>query len=388
MDDIREKIEKSLNGVECWVERHDYKGYEPFDGLTSFLQPLTFKSQLASQVLQQGIRRFPFNIRPMLGVVPLDSTKGRGYMAWGYLKRYKLTKDEKYKKKAFACLQWLDANKSPLYEQHSWGNHFVYASRGGFIPKYEPTIVWTGLIGQAFLEAYELFRIEKHREIIEEIAEWIIALPREVTDKGVCLSYTMIKQGSIHNSNMIGAAFLAGAGKVTGKKEYFDVAQQAMKYSCARQLSDGAWYYGEAPKFRWIDVFHTGYNLDSLKRYSDFAQDRSFEENLLRGYEYFMTRFFEKSGRVRYYFNKTKPTDIQCASQAIDTLSLFSDIDPGNGTLAASTAAWYVDNMQGKDGHFYFRKYGFGVYNKAAMIHWGQATMYKALAHLLSNLAE
>src|SRR5512137_656120 len=93
MTDTATRIEAGLDRVEAWVEKHEYRGYEPFDGLTSYLFPLTFHNQLACQVLQQVVRRFPINLRPILGVKPLDSTKGRGYMAWGYLKRYQRTGD-------------------------------------------------------------------------------------------------------------------------------------------------------------------------------------------------------------------------------------------------------------------------------------------------------
>jgi hypothetical protein len=383
MIDETTEIERSLGRLEAWVERNGYRGYEPFDGLTSYLFPLTFKNQFACQVLQQGVRRFPVNIRPLLGIRPLESTKGRGYMAWGYLKRYQTSGDERYKNKALACLDWLDQNKSPLYPQHSWGNHFVYASRGGFIRKHVSTIVWTGLIGQVFLDAYRLFGIDRHRAIIQSIADWIMALPKERTKTGLCLSYTMPEQGSIHNSNMIGAAFLAGAAKVLKNDACREIARQAMEYSCARQLADGAWYYGESPAYHWIDVFHTGYNLDSLKRYATFADDSLFESNLSKGFQYFLTRFFEPSGRVKYYFNKALPTDIQCASQAIDTLLLFSDLDPDLVPMAFRCARWSIRHMQDNDGHFYFRRYPLGIRNKAPMIHWGQATMHKALAHAL-----
>jgi hypothetical protein len=67
------------------VEDHDYKGYEPFDGLSSFLRPLTFGNLFLDCALIQIVRRNPVNIRPLLGIRPLDSTIGRGYMAWGYL---------------------------------------------------------------------------------------------------------------------------------------------------------------------------------------------------------------------------------------------------------------------------------------------------------------
>jgi hypothetical protein len=383
MIDRKQQIERSLDLVERWIEEHEYKGYEPFDGLTSYLYPLTFKNRLAGQVLQQGVRRFPVNLRPVLGIRPLDSTKGRGYIAWGYLKRYRLNKDQAYRDKALACLDWLDKNKSELYPQHSWGNHFVYASRSGFIGKHESTIVWTGLIGQVFLEAYELFQNPRHREIIGSIAEWIMALPRLRTNTGLCLSYVMSRQSSIHNSNMIGAAFLAGAARILQKNEYREIAHRAMEYSCAAQLPDGGWYYGEDPMFHWIDVFHTGYNLDSLRRYIRASNDPSLNGHLQRGFAYFQKNFFETSGQVRYYFDKTTPVDIQCASQAIDTLMHFSDYDPECLRMAEKSACWYAEHMQGKDGHFYFRRYPLGICNKVAMIHWGQATMHKALAHVL-----
>jgi hypothetical protein len=164
-------IEDSLDRLERWIDVHDFKGYEPFDGLTSFLLPLTLNSVTARQIFQQAVRRVPLNLRPFLGIKPLDSTKGRGYVAWGYLKRYRHTNDPTYRDKAFYCLDWLDRNKSPLYPQHSWGNHFTYASRSGDIPKHESTIVWTGLIGQVYLEAYALFGKPRHREIVESIAD-------------------------------------------------------------------------------------------------------------------------------------------------------------------------------------------------------------------------
>ncbi len=382
----KRKIEDSLNRVQRWIEDHDYRGFEPFDGLTSYLYPLTLGNKFLRQVLQQTIRRSPINLRPFLGVKPLDSTKGRGFIAWGHLKRAQITGAAEHKEKAMNCLDWLATNKSPLYKQHSWGNHFNYVSRGGYIWKGESTIVWTGLIGQVFLEAFFLWGEPRHREVIGSIRDWILSLPREKTVTGTCLSYVYKKKSSIHNSNMIGSAFLAGAGNLLGDSEALSVAHDAMEYSCSRQLSNGAWYYGDAPKFHWIDVFHTGYNLDSLRRYGEYSADESFSSHLKKGYVYFFDKFFEQSGRVKYYGHKAKPIDIQCAAQAIDTLALFSPDYPESIAKAYAAANWTIDHMQDPGGHFYFRTYSNGRSNKTPMIHWGQATMYKALAHLLSIL--
>jgi hypothetical protein len=43
--------------------------------------------------------------------------------------------------------------------------------------------------------------------------------------------------------------------------------------------------------------------------------------------------------------------------------------------------------MQDPDGHFYYRIYPGGIKAKTPMLHWAQATMYKALANLLLRLS-
>ena len=56
------------------------------------------------------------------------------------------------------------------------------------------------------------------------------------------------RQSSIHNSNAMGAAFLARLGQLTGNRAMLAAAQDAMLYTCSRQRTDGAWFYGEEPE--------------------------------------------------------------------------------------------------------------------------------------------
>lgn len=378
-------IENSLLKVEKWVENHDYKSYEPFDGLTSYLRPITFGSVIGERLLQQLVRQTPINLRPVLGVKPLESTKGRGYMAWGYLKRFNVIKRKEYMDKAEKCLDWLLKNKSPGFEKPSWGNHFDFTSRSGKLPKNEPIIVWTSLIGQVFLDAFEKTGDKRKLNIAEKICGWILDLPRELTDRGNCISYVAYTQSSIHNSNMLGAAMLARTARFNGNKNLKKVAKEAMEYSCSRQLQNGAWYYGEKENTRWIDNFHTGYNLDSLKCYIESTGDKSYEKQLKRGFNFYKKTFFESDGRPRYYDKRVYPVDIQCASQAIDTLAEFSDYDDEAIVLGRKVAKWTIENMQDEKGFFYYRQLP-GIKAKTPMLHWGQATMYKALAHLLEKI--
>ena len=161
------------------------------------------------RLLLQAVRQSPLNIRPMLGIKPLPSTKGRGYMAAGYLLMHGVTADADYRRKAVACLHWLQQHKSHKFAEYSWANHFDFASRAGRYPKDESIIVWTALIGQAFIDGYEASVAQEFLEVAESACRWIPESASGADHSGTCLSYHSLSQESIHNANMLGAALLA-----------------------------------------------------------------------------------------------------------------------------------------------------------------------------------
>lgn len=374
---------ESLKKLEDWVERNYYRGYEPFDGLSSFFRPLTFGSIFLDRLLLQLIRQSPVNLRPLFGVKPLDSTIARGYMAWGYCHMLQLTGDDSYQARIRDNLDWLIENKAPGYEEYTWGKHFDFASRTGLYRAFEPILIWSALIGMAFLEAYEILGEKKYLEVAESLSEWIVKLPRNETDRGFCFGYHMQdRDATIHNSSMYGAAVLARTAALGGRKEFLSPAGEAMLYSCSRQLDNGAWLYGEDRKNQWIDNFHTGYNLDALRCYQRYSGNIEFSEQLEKGLEFYKRTFFEDDGRPKYYHDRAYPIDSQAMAQGIDTLANFGDIDSESLQLAEKVANWAFRNMRNQDGTFYYRRYPLGIKAKTPMLHWGQATMYKALALL------
>lgn len=380
-----QRILDTADSVAEWVEHRHYRGYEPFDGLSSWMRPLAFGQPLPLRLLQQFVRQCPVNVRPILGVRPKDSTKGRGYMAWGYLTLYRVLQREELLSKATECLRWLERNKVPHFRHHSWANHFDFASRAGLYTSNDPIIVWTALIGQAFADAFEITGQDWFLDVARSVCDWIMELPRESTPQGDCLSYLADRQLSIHNANMLGAAILARVAKLTGQMQYAEVARSAVAYTCSRQREDGSWWYAEEAAYQWIDNFHTGYNLDSLKCFIVNTGAYEYEPHLTRGLAYYLANFVDDDGCPKYYHDRRYPVDIQCAAQCIETLAVFGEESEECLAAALKVANWTIDNMRASDGHFFYRRLPF-VAVRTPMLHWGQATMYRALCRLYATL--
>src|SRR5207248_6666966 len=124
---------------------------------------------------------------------------------------------------------------------------------------------------------------------------------------------------------------------------------------------------------------------ESLHCYIRYRQDGTFQKDLEKGYRFFVDTFFGQDGTPRYYDYKKRPIDIQCASQGIQTLVNLRELDPRSVDVAVKVARWTILNMQDREGYFYYRKYPF-ITNKTSTLHWGQATMFAALALLDQHL--
>src|SRR5271154_4836895 len=82
----RDQIFASIGRLYDWLENNDYKGWDTFDGLDSYARPLALGNKFLQTVLQQGVRRFPINTRPLLGIPKAYSSKGMGFLARGFIR--------------------------------------------------------------------------------------------------------------------------------------------------------------------------------------------------------------------------------------------------------------------------------------------------------------
>jgi hypothetical protein len=368
--------------------RAGYCGYEFDDLLASrIVRLLAGNSLIRQRVAVQVGERLPVNVRPLLGVPKLESTKARSFFAKGYLWLYASTSDRHWLGAATASLDWLLQHPSTGYHGLSWGNHFDFASRAGFFPKHLPTVVWSAHIAEAMALASSVIPNPRYRDAVERVADFIVMdLGMTEDAHGICLHYAPGVPAEIHNSNLLGAAILARASDHRNEPKWREIAIRSYQWSLHHWQSDGSWLYGVGPRYHWSDNFHTAYVIDSLLTGHNLLGEEEVPWSVIeRSVTYWITNFFGSDGTPNYYNDRTYPLDIQCAAQAIETLSRLSDRFAACGPLASKTLTWTLDRMRKPNGAFRYQIHR-RIRNNLESFHWGQATMLSALGAYLYHV--
>ena len=375
-------VTNALHRLKAYVEARKFKGYDPYDGLNSPLfKALSFHTPVLRMAFIQGMKRFPMNIRPLLGVGRGYNPKGVGLFLWGYSKLYALEKRPEYLRHILFLLGKLEALRSRKCVGNGWGYNFDWHSRAFFVPRYTPTIVNSAFIGHALLDTWEYVGLDKARQLALPIGEFILRDLNRLEEEGsICFSYTPLDRYFVHNANLIGASLLIRLFKETGIAEYREKALAALAYTMNRQQGDGSWRYAEKTGSHWIDSFHTGFNLQGVRYFLDNGFGKTYWKAFAKGVRFYADNFFLPDGTPKYYHDRVYPIDIHCPAQAV----VFFSAEGGSyQELTHKTVRWMLRHMQDRRGYFYFQKRRFYT-NRIPYMRWGQAWAFHALtSHLL-----
>ena len=371
---------KATNRLLDYIRAADHAGYDPYDALNSpILRALSFKNKWARVALIQFFRRSPVNLRAVFGIKPGHNPKGIGLFLWGYTKLYALERRAEYLETIKCLLDLLEKLKSRGYSGNCWGYNFDWQSRGSLLPKFTPTVVNSSFIGHALIDTYRCTGIQRALDMAVSIKDFILNDLNRYEENGAqCFSYTPIDGSKVHNANMLGVSLLIRIHGILGEERLKQEALAALAYSIRYQQGDGSWYYGEADYQKWIDSFHTGFNLQALR----YFLDEGYEEYRLafdKGVEYYAENFFLEDGTPKYYHDRLYPIDIHSPAQAI---CFFSRQGQEYQNITDKIVRWMLTNMCSNDGYFYFRKGRF-VTNKIPYMRWSQAWAFHALTEYL-----
>jgi len=364
-----------------YIESADYAGYDPYDVLNSpLIRFISSKSKYLRIVFTQFLRRCPVNLRPLLGVKKGHNPKGIGLFLWGYSKLYALAKEPRYLERVDYILNILEQLRSYGYSGNCWGYNFDWQSRTFMRPAGTPTIVNTSFIGHALLDCYELTGRQRALDMAVPIKDFILGdLHRTRLDGTFCFSYTPIDTEAVHNANLLGASILARLTRYCDDDRLTQAALASLDYSMRRQRDDGSWFYADTNIQRWIDSFHTGFNLQAIRYILEAGLAPEYRAAYRKGVEYYAGNFFLEDGTPKYYHNRIYPIDIHSPAQAI---CFFSREGKEYEALTDRIVNWMLQNMYSGRGFFYFRKGKF-LTNRIPYIRWSQAWAFHALTEYL-----
>jgi hypothetical protein len=373
----------------AYCQADDWAGYEPYDALNSkVLAALPFlDSRIPRLVLTQALKRSPINVRRLLLIPKTQNPKAVAVFLSAFLKlpQDAVADRESYVDLMIERLITLRSQGVPFW---CWGYNFPWQTRTVLVPRWAPNLIPTVFAATALLDVYETSQDTRCLNMAISAAEYIL---NELywADEGCAVGFsyplsTLRNQNQVHNANFLAAALLCRISKCTGDKKFLPAALSVVRYSASKQHPDGGWSYGERPTQRWIDNFHTAWNLSALQSVGRYADTTEFASCIRRGFDFYRAHFFREDGAVGYYHNQFYPLDTHCVAQSIITLLELKDLDPGNVPLAHSVFRWAMDHMWDDRGFFYYRKLR-SCTIRTSYMRWTQAWMLLALSMLLSE---
>lgn len=377
---VDEKILQSITLLRTFIEKENYKGFDPYDGLTSPLFKLPFlnSNHKLRFLSQQFIKRFPINLRPVLGIKKKVNPVTLGLAIQSYVQLSTPSNAKMNQQKIDALIQELKKLIPPGYKGVCWGYDFPWEARYASIPAYQPTLVATGIISNALYLAWKKLGNTEAKELVIQCCEFTQSHIHRSTesDSSFCFSYSPFDKEKVFNASMKGARLMAQGFEITRNQEWKTMAQNAVAYVMKFQRNDGAWIYSQRETGAWIDNYHTGYILDCLDEYQNCTDDSTWSTHLNKGISYYTDTFILDNGQAKFYDKNAWPADCTAAGQTLLSLSRF-----GYRDLAKKVALWNIENMQDQKGYFYFRKYRY-YKNTSNFMRWSNAWMFAGLTSL------
>lgn len=376
-------IQNAFKNLIDHCEKENYKGWDPYDGLNSWVIQKTplGKSRFFRLAWIQLFKRNPINLRPLFGIKKDYNPKGLGLFLIGYCNLYTKTKNKEYLEKIRFISNAILQLETKGYSGACWGYNFDWQARAFFQPKYTPTVVATSFIVEALLQAYKITRDIKLIETATSASHFILKDLNKTHDEqgNYTLSYSPKDKTQVFNAGLLGAKTLVLIYEHTNEDYLLSEAKKIVDYVCTKQNQDGSWAYGTLHFHQWVDNFHTGYNLECIYAYQKISGDNSFQSYIDKGLKYYLENFFTQEGISKYYNNKTYPIDIHAPAQLVVTLAKMGILKE-HKELVDKVLIWTIENMQSPKGYFYYQKKKW-VTSKIPYIRWAQSWMFYAFSY-------
>jgi hypothetical protein len=363
----------------------DYAGYDPFDGLNSSLVRFVpfGRNRYFQLAWLQLHKRLPINTRSWVGIPRVRNPKALAIFVLALLQKHKRTGDPQALEEANRLCRALCESSvdSAQWPGRAWGYPFPWQARAFFVPVGVPNAIATIYAALALWAAADATGTQDYADAAAHAGVFL--------DEGLFVDagadsffrYIPREAAFVHNVNLWAAAVAARSARQLSNGAQLDRALTAMRHSVRLQDRDGSWLYGALPHHRFIDSFHSGYNVEALAMVRRSVSIDEFYSAEQRGLDYFRRTFIERNGDVRYYDNERYPIDCHCVAQAILTLlrvgGSAADIELAQRIARRAIESLFLPNS----GHFAYQRTAWFT-NKIEYLRWTQAWMCYSFATL------
>jgi hypothetical protein len=372
-------IEQALHNLFEWASERDFAGHDPHDLLSSPILSGIHNSIARLIALQIG-RRSAIDLHSLFRVPAAENPKALALFITGLL-RAKSSATPDWKERAHELGERL---VSSMHKDGGWGYPFPWQSRTHFLAKNTPNIVTTSFAGTALIELHHTEPSERLLNAIGQSANYVASLktlnPKPNTLNPVtAFGYAAHDPQIVFNASLLGGEFLLKAGKLLSNPKYVELARQSGEFVASHQQPNGAWAYGLEASQKWIDSFHTGFTIVSMKSIADSLGDEHLAESARKGFEYYKSNFLEPDYAIRYFQNNRYPIDSHALGQAMVTFSEFGDSD-----TARRIAEWSITNMRSESGYFYYQRHRFFT-NRIPYMRWSNAWIFRGISSVVAG---
>lgn len=385
---VKENIQKNIEYLITYLKREDFKGYDPYDTLTSWFPFKYFGSTIQRIALQLQIRN-PINLRSLLGIKKERRVKALAIILQGLSVYYREEPSDELKIIMDELFDWIVENRlKEGFEGYCWGAPYPLALSDKNRSQNDPSAVLACFVAESIYEYYLSTKNEKVQEVLEGITKFILThVPLTESEDGICFSYTTKIKDVIYNANSFVAETFAKTYSFNKDENLKEQAIKCLDFNVANQKEDGSWSYGIHPKTgmdrNQID-FHQGFVLTSF--YDTITildlKDEKYIDSLKKGLEYYKKKQFDEDGSSYWRVPKKFPIDIHNQAVGVITFAKLSEFGDGYLEFANIITEWTNKHLRNdKKGFYYFQRTNLFT-NKISYIRWNQAWMLLGLAHL------
>ena len=374
-----------------YVKICGYSGYDPYDGLNSRLLKATpfFHFVFVRLMWIQFFKHCPINLRSIVDIPPEFNPKAGALFLLGYINLLQAEDNESYRKECQTLFTRI--KECCIYREKgvAWGYNFPWQAKAFYVPVGTPNVVTSVYVGHALMDYAEMFNSQEARDMVAGVKDFILnEMVIWNNEKELCFAYIPQKTTEVHNANLLTAAFLSRYCTLDLQAALAEMIRKACRFSIKDVSAEGFWPYGTESHHRWMDNFHTAFNLEALMMIREKLRTNEYDAMIRKVFVYYRKNIFLPDGTPKYYNHKVYPIDIHTIAEAIVFLSkvavdksgLFTEEERTDvRTLLEAIVTLAIKQFWDKRGFFYYQKNKYFT-NKIPYMRWAQAWMFYALS--------